>query len=85
MMLWMAHYPPRSLPGDSPCPPCSCGAALAAAGADTEDDGVPPGQTYTYTWHVPETSGPGPSDPSTLVWMYHSHTSALPQLYRRAG
>ena len=24
---------------------------------------------------VPESSGPGPKDPSTLVWMYHSHTS----------
>ena len=45
------------------------------AGADTADDAVPPGTTYNYTWHVPETSGPGPEDPSTILWMYHSHTS----------
>jgi FtsP/CotA-like multicopper oxidase with cupredoxin domain len=36
--------------------------------------GVPPGQTHTYTWQVPERAGPGPNDPSSLVWLYHSHT-----------
>jgi manganese oxidase len=34
---------------------------------------VPPGQTYTYTWEVPERAGPGPGDPSSIVWLYHSH------------
>lgn len=34
---------------------------------------VPPGKTYTYTWEVPERAGPGPSDPSSVVWFYHSH------------
>jgi FtsP/CotA-like multicopper oxidase with cupredoxin domain len=34
---------------------------------------VPPGQTYTYTWEVPERAGPGANDPSSLVWLYHSH------------
>jgi FtsP/CotA-like multicopper oxidase with cupredoxin domain len=34
---------------------------------------VPPGQTYTYTWQVPERAGPGPGDPSSIVWLYHSH------------
>ncbi|MBV8374956.1 MAG: multicopper oxidase domain-containing protein [Candidatus Eremiobacteraeota bacterium] len=34
---------------------------------------VPPGQTYTYTWQVPERAGPGPADPSSIVWLYHSH------------
>jgi manganese oxidase len=34
---------------------------------------VPPGQTYTYTWQVPERAGPGPNDPSSVVWLYHSH------------
>lgn len=24
---------------------------------------------------VPESSGPGPQDPSTILWMYHSHNS----------
>ncbi|HET6436996.1 MAG TPA: multicopper oxidase domain-containing protein [Anaeromyxobacter sp.] len=43
------------------------------SGADKKDDGVPPGGTYTYRWTVPERSGPGPHDPSSVVWMYHSH------------
>lgn len=34
---------------------------------------VPPGETHTYTWQVPERAGPGPSDPSSIVWLYHSH------------
>lgn len=34
---------------------------------------VPPGQTYTYTWFVPERAGPGSMDPSSILWMYHSH------------
>jgi FtsP/CotA-like multicopper oxidase with cupredoxin domain len=36
-------------------------------------DAVPPGGTYTYTWFVPERAGPGPNDPSSIVWLYHSH------------
>ena len=42
-------------------------------GADKADDAVPPGGTHTYTWQVPERAGPGPGDPSTILWMYHSH------------
>ncbi len=34
---------------------------------------VLPGHTYTYTWYVPERAGPGPNDPSSIVWLYHSH------------
>lgn len=34
---------------------------------------VPPGKRYTYTWIVDENAGPGPSDPSSIVWLYHSH------------
>lgn len=34
---------------------------------------VAPGQTYTYTWQVPERAGPGPNDLSSVVWLYHSH------------
>ncbi len=47
------------------------------SGADKEDDAVPPGQTHTYTWKVPERAGPGPNDPSSIVWLYHSHTNEL--------
>ena len=36
-------------------------------------DGVPPGQTYTYTWTVPERAGPAPGDSSSILWVYHSH------------
>ena len=36
-------------------------------------DSVAPGGTYTYTWEVPERAGPGPADPSSIVWIYHSH------------
>ncbi len=37
------------------------------------DDAVRPGGTYTYVWSVPERSGPGPMDGSSVLWMYHSH------------
>jgi hephaestin len=47
------------------------------SGADKEDDAVPPGKTHLYTWEVPERAGPGPNDPSSIVWLYHSHTNDL--------
>ncbi len=37
---------------------------------------VPPGGTYTYVFDVPERAGPGPGDPSSVVWPYHSHADA---------
>jgi tetratricopeptide (TPR) repeat protein len=43
---------------------------------DKKDDGVPPGDSLTYDWLVPERAGPGPSDPTSLVWLYHSHVHA---------
>jgi FtsP/CotA-like multicopper oxidase with cupredoxin domain len=43
------------------------------SGADKKGDMVHPGETYTYVWSVPERSGPGPGDPSSIIWMYHSH------------
>jgi hephaestin len=43
-------------------------------GVDKLDDAVAPGDTYTYLWPVPERAGPGPNDPSSIVWAYHSHT-----------
>lgn len=41
--------------------------------ADQADDGVPPGGTHTYVWPVPERAGPAEGDPSSVLWMYHSH------------
>jgi FtsP/CotA-like multicopper oxidase with cupredoxin domain len=36
---------------------------------------VPPGATFTYEWGVPERAGPGPNDPNSIVWLYHSHVN----------
>jgi FtsP/CotA-like multicopper oxidase with cupredoxin domain len=36
---------------------------------------VHPGMTFTYEWEVPERAGPGPQDPSSIVWLYHSHVN----------
>jgi hephaestin len=38
-------------------------------------DSVKPGGTYTYLWSVPQRAGPGPGDPNSIMWMYHSHTN----------
>lgn len=46
-------------------------------GADKADGGVPPGATHTYIWQIPERSGPGPNDPSSVFWLYHSHSDEL--------
>jgi manganese oxidase len=39
----------------------------------THNGVIAPGGTHTYIWQVPERSGPGPNDPSSVVWLYHSH------------
>lgn len=31
---------------------------------------------YTYTWTVDAEAGPGPGEPSSRVWLYHSHVLA---------
>jgi hephaestin len=49
--------------------------------ADKLDDAVPPGGTHTYTWPVPERAGPGPMDPDSIGWMYHSHTNETADTY----
>ncbi|MGC1617771.1 MAG: multicopper oxidase domain-containing protein [Candidatus Acidiferrum sp.] len=47
------------------------------SGADESDGAVPPGETHTYVWQVPERAGPGPNDPSSVFWLYHSHADEL--------
>ncbi len=37
---------------------------------------IPPGERYTYIWVVDKDAGPGPDDPSSIVWLYHSHVMA---------
>lgn len=44
-------------------------------GNDKADDSVPPGKTHVYTWQIPERAGPGPGDPSSVMWLYHSHST----------
>ncbi|KAI9225228.1 MAG: putative multicopper oxidase [Piptocephalis tieghemiana] len=50
--------------------PANEGAYHAGSGPGAS---VPPYGNFTYTWRVPERSGPGPADPSSLMWLYHSH------------
>eukprot|EP00887_Chlorella_sp_A99_P002379 scaffold10.g2379.t1 len=40
-------------------------------------DAVPPNTTITYNWTVPERTGPGPADPSSIAWLYHSHANEI--------
>lgn len=47
------------------------------SGADKSDGGVPPGATHVYVWQIPARAGPGPNDPSSIFWLYHSHTDEL--------
>src|SRR5262249_37720348 len=37
---------------------------------------VGPGARFTYVWHLDETSGPLPGEPSSKGWLYHSHVNA---------
>jgi FtsP/CotA-like multicopper oxidase with cupredoxin domain len=55
--------------------------ADGTTGADKDDDSVPQGGTHTYVWRVPERAGPGPMDPSSVMWMYHSHTDEVADTY----
>ena len=36
---------------------------------------VPPGGTHVYVWPVPQRAGPMPNEPSSILWMYHSHVA----------
>ncbi len=51
--------------------------ADGTSGTAKADDAVPPGGTHVYIWPVPERAGPGPGDPSSIMWMYHSHTDEI--------
>jgi FtsP/CotA-like multicopper oxidase with cupredoxin domain len=46
------------------------GAQYASGGAGAR---IAPGRRFTYEWTADEASGPGPADPSSIVWWYHSH------------
>jgi hephaestin len=55
--------------------------ADATSGNNKRDDGVPPGEVYTYRWAVPGRAGPGPADGTSVFWMYHSHTDEVGDTY----
>ena len=46
-------------------------------GMDDRGACVVPGGTHTYTWQIPDRSGPGPNDPNSIFWLYHSHCDEL--------
>jgi len=48
-----------------------------SSGADKEDGCVAPGRKHSYVWQIPERAGPGPNDPSSVFWLYHSHCDEL--------
>ncbi len=52
-----------------------------AGGEERADGQVAPGATYTYHYTVPERAGPGSMDPSSIMWMYHSHTDEVSDDY----
>ena len=55
----------------------------ANEGADMKGSGaaVPPGGTFTYHWEADSDAAPGPNDPSSIVWLYHSHVDAVTEVY----
>ncbi|HYL65698.1 MAG TPA: multicopper oxidase domain-containing protein [Nitrosopumilaceae archaeon] len=50
-------------------------------GSDKGGAVVLSGENYTYTWQVPQRAGPGPNDPSSVLWMYHSHVDEVGDTY----
>ncbi len=52
-----------------------------ANAADSHQDNnggcIAPGDTHIYTWKITDQSGPGPNDPSSIMWLYHSHCDEL--------
>jgi len=55
--------------------------ADGTSGTQKGDDAVPPGQTWTYNYAVPDRAGPGPMEGSSVMWMYHSHTDEVGDTY----
>jgi len=49
------------------------GAGYADSAAAPDKEGVPTSGVHVYVWPVPERAGPGKNDPSSILWMYHSH------------
>lgn len=61
--------------------------APGSEGAQYEPDGMArgiaaPGARVTYTWMADENAGPTAEEPSSKVWLYHSHVVADDEIYR---
>jgi manganese oxidase len=37
--------------------------------------GIPPGQSFTYTWILDPRAAPKANEPSSKLWLYHSHAN----------
>jgi hypothetical protein len=46
-----------------------------SSAAEKANSLIPPGETHTYLWQIPERAGPGPADGSSIIWLYHSHVN----------
>ncbi|XP_006902428.1 PREDICTED: hephaestin-like protein 1 [Elephantulus edwardii] len=62
--------------------------SIAAQGVEDSDGGkrlqVPitkPGEIRTYRWNIPKRSGPGPSDPNCIPWVYYSTVNFVKDTY----
>ncbi|XP_073936846.1 ferroxidase HEPHL1 isoform X4 [Castor canadensis] len=62
--------------------------SISAQGVEDMDSGkrlqVPvtkPGEIKTYRWNVPKRSGPGPSDPNCIPWVYYSTVNFVKDTY----
>uniref|UniRef100_A0A8D0NVY9 ferroxidase n=1 Tax=Sus scrofa TaxID=9823 RepID=A0A8D0NVY9_PIG len=62
--------------------------SISAQGVEDMDTGrqlqVPitkPGEIKTYRWTVPKRSGPGPSDPNCIPWVYYSTVNFVKDTY----
>ncbi|RUS32237.1 Cupredoxin [Jimgerdemannia flammicorona] len=42
---------------------------------------ITPGEEHVYEWDIPDRSGPGPKDPSSLVWAYVSDANPTRDLH----
>jgi len=52
-------------------------------GADHKGPGahVEPGNSFDYRWTVDADAAPGAGDPSSVVWLYHSHVDSVTEIY----
>uniref|UniRef100_G1R633 ferroxidase n=1 Tax=Nomascus leucogenys TaxID=61853 RepID=G1R633_NOMLE len=62
--------------------------SISAHGVEEMDSGkqlqVPmtkPGEVKTYRWNIPKRSGPGPSDPNCIPWVYYSTVNFVKDTY----